>query len=43
VRAEGSFVVQLDAGDVVQTTEPGRVIEFETARDKTYILKPASV
>ena len=43
VRAEGNVVVHSDLGDVVQQTEAGNVIEFETARDGVYFLTPASL
>lgn len=42
VRAEERLVVQSDDRDVIQTPVSGSVIEFETVRDTSYILVPAS-
>jgi alpha-L-fucosidase 2 len=42
VRAQGEFAIQLDQGDVVQTTASGGVVEFETAPAIVYTLTPTS-
>ncbi len=42
VRAEGKFVIHSAQGEIVQQTESGRVIEFETAPGSSYTLMPAN-